>query len=104
MNEARDKFLTEAMGECWHEWGSYNSAVHTRFCNKCFADKRHGINTDFSTPDGFFKLWNWAQKQEWWLESADWLNGGLNTMHVYEYLINPNRFAAMVYNYLREKE
>lgn len=62
MNTERDKFLTKAMGECWHEcdWGQ-------TICKHCGRtnDPRYfdfdQENRTFSTPDGFFKLWNWAR-------------------------------------------
>jgi hypothetical protein len=61
----RDQFLTEMMGECWHEWGC-SLKLESVACIKCgesFFD-----NTDFSTPEGFFRLWNYCKEQEWWGE------------------------------------
>lgn len=48
--ELINKFLTEKMGECWHEW----------------EPKRDNVrNYDFFTWEGFGKLWEWAGEQEW---------------------------------------
>jgi len=64
MNTERDKFLTEAMGWPWHEVVSIDNFKVTCSCgmsgymNPC-------DNLNFSTWDGFGKLWTWAQKQEW---------------------------------------
>lgn len=105
-NLERDKFLTEAMGECWHErkdfsedgYGTYNC----KHCNKRFGG--HGgqleDRLDFSTWAGFGKLWEWSQKQEWWPDFKE-LNGYPN--HIYEDFINPNNFANASYEFLKEE-
>lgn len=80
MNRERDKFLTEAVGECWHTTStSKKVGIDTYYYCQC------GISTyvsdfwedqtvvfrqklDFSTPDCFFKLWNWSKDQAWWEE------------------------------------
>jgi predicted glycosyl hydrolase (DUF1957 family) len=84
MNTKRDKFLTEAMGDYYQLF---------QFPNQ---------NTNFSTWKGFGKLWNWAQKQNWW-------GVGLMGMEVYDgmikipiHFIHPDRFADAVYTYLKE--
>ena len=96
MNTERDKFLTEAMEECWHEFIVDNSSIEwderTTFdeadaiCSKCnehcktWREDRTGyailgdkhlvwqfpsyVYNNFSTPDGFFKLWDWVSNQE----------------------------------------
>ena len=116
----RDKFLTEAMGECWHDWiqktrlGSGRCICQVEghymaYENFVFHAE---MNLDFSTPEGFFKLWNWAKEQEWWTifrksqihrkivkhdrgEKDIW---GLIPAE----LINPDTFANAIYNYLKE--
>ena len=66
MNEERDRFLTEAMGWCWHDYdpdtyvNTYSLEAHV--CNKC-----KGFilgNNDFSQEEDFSKLLDWARKQE----------------------------------------
>ena len=56
----RDKFLTECMGECWHMYNSRKGLVNCIHCQKEMP-----LNNDFSTWDGFGKLWEWTRKQEW---------------------------------------
>jgi hypothetical protein len=63
INEERDRFLTHAMGGCWHEHGDgkpvtmFNLKGH--ICAKCglFYSSRN----DFSTPEDFLKLYEWAK-------------------------------------------
>jgi len=74
----RDQFLTEMMGECWHEtywcaenYDSYKIPVENRnlSCKKC--DVKVCDHPNFSTTEGFFKLWNFCKEQEWWEEFVD---------------------------------
>ena len=117
MTTDRDKFLTEAMGLCWHEEIIWNSTGYGK-CPKCqFADEDgfgHIVfaHTDFSTWPGFGLLWEWAQKQEWfWLfclqqiytensdapfEKIDW------DRNISVGLIHPDRFSGAVYAFLKE--
>ena len=94
MNTERDRFLTEAMGECWHG--------HTiSWCEKC---QIAGRSLSFSIPNGFFKLWDWAIKQDWWSAFGDLYyitpaDGGITAIQL-EYLIDPDRFANTIYQYL----
>jgi hypothetical protein len=82
----RDKFLTEAMGI---NGGWYNHEYVQKW----------GI-IDFQKWAAFGMLWEWAQKQEWWndffqsscYEANDW----------FQLLINPDRFANAVYEFLKE--
>ena len=107
MNIERDKYLTEQMGECWHELAGKKRLV----CSKCL--KLFVNHTDFSTWEGFGKLWDWSQKQEWWdtfvMKELHYSHrthyDGVN--YVYENrlddeLVNPDRFADAVYEYLKE--
>jgi len=63
VNEDRDRFLTEAMGGCWHEDGGGKSV--TKFtlkghvCSKCGLF--YSAANDFSTPEDFMKLHQWAK-------------------------------------------
>jgi len=109
MNEERDKFLTKAIGECWHEPedGYYDySCVHCGIYGrtpKSVIIKR----IDFSTWEVFGKLWEWAIKQEWWTDFCTMsLNegeyfGGYRLPIVMQRLINPDRFADAVYKFLK---
>lgn len=105
----RDEFLTEYMGECVHifdiDWDN-REFVEKHYCLICNADFNHVTKlNDFSTPNGFFKLWNWSQKQEWWLEF--WLQDDLGLQYGLMGMlafIDPNRFADAVYKFLKEKD
>jgi len=63
-----------------------------------------GLTTipDFSTPDGFFKLWDWAQKQEWF---ELFRNTEMMSMHLIKGFswVNPDKFADTVYEFLRKE-
>jgi len=125
MSIARDKFLTEAMGECWHamlkeegteSWDEYSANDTCTFkCSKCGhyeadvqfiqypRDNPMGWMFDgythFSTWEGFGKLWEWSTQQEWWyLWEADYVNifGTLWAVH-------PDRFADAVYEFLTNR-
>ena len=98
MNIERDKFLTEAIGECCHEY------PYGEHCAKCGKLSWDGYDNDFSTPEGFFKLWNWTVKQSWWEKFGDCYyvtpgDGGVTAIQL-EYIIHPDRFANVVYQYL----
>lgn len=120
MNTKRDKFLTEVMGKCWHE------EVHECCVNgelkmvcKCgiYAQKGyHDILSsgfkqtyDFSTWDGYGKLWEWVQGQKWFGDfmwrcepfriTHECLSGP--PMKIWN--IHPSAFATSVYNYLKDK-
>lgn len=103
----RDKFLTEAMGECWHSW-SYSD----RRCLKCnlsytiihvgfhIAPKDGGY-IDFSTWEGFGKLWAWAIGQKWW-DNFRWDIAKSPPHWIPQKIINPDNFANAIYGFLKE--
>lgn len=102
MNTERDKFLTEAMGGCCHEWIDYSFSSPMFRCNKCGTQVVNIPNVnDFSTWEGFGKLWEWIQKMN--------LNGVMSfrcsdmdvQYHYASRFINPDIFADVVYEYLR---
>jgi hypothetical protein len=60
MNDDDRRFLTEAMGECWHEsLRTHEDAtawiVYT--CPKCHKEGYRLTNRTFTTPDDFFAVW-----------------------------------------------
>ena len=63
VNEERDRFLTHAMGGCWHEDGGREPvtmfALKGHICSKCglFYTTRN----DFSTLEDFLQLYEWAR-------------------------------------------
>ncbi len=113
--EERNKILTEAMGDCWHEpetfyyngsgGGSFNQLEvygvcrQKILCIKCGIP--HAINDDFLTWEGFGKLWDWATKQGWW-EKFTWFHQSIKDEILTE-LINPEKFAKAVAEFLQEK-
>ena len=105
----RDKFLTEVMGKCWHEFKTDHWNHHCNKCNKKWH-MPNVSNPDFSTWEGFGKLWEWAIKQEWWMkfEAANfygppgcWECGMGDTKLD---CINPNNLADEIYNFLKETD
>lgn len=95
--EERDKFLTETMGLCWHEskqfiWGS---AVWKE-CTKCKTKKKLK-NNNFSTWEGFGKLYEWLI----WSKYGDEF---LNDYFLFPTHMNPDNFANAVYEYLKDKK
>ena len=62
---------------------------------------------DFSTWQGFGKLWEWAIKQEWWqsfgdtVVYADHVDFDVTICNL-EHFIHPDRFADAVYAFLKE--
>jgi hypothetical protein len=101
MNRDRDQFLTEAMGEVWHvvEEGFVEGFGDTFKCS-CGLDGYPARmcrkkNKTFSTPDGFFKLWEWCENQTWWFEfwhDKAWI----------ELVRNPDKFADAIYDYIQK--
>lgn len=107
MSTERDKFLTKAMGKCWHEWEHFRGWR----CPKCgsLSDNKESerpLNPNFSTWEGFGKLWSWMSSQEWKDEFMDnhvFLDSSVQHDYMFEF-INPNKFADAVYTYLMEKK
>ncbi len=121
--EKQNKFLTEAMGECWHDWtNKYFRCAHcdthmgevTGQYKSNLSDAKFA-NNDFSTWPGFGKLWEWV-KQRWWFDSfilslqpthreseiKENLQEGVRIMQIMEF-VHPDRFASAVYEFLKEK-
>lgn len=113
MCEKRDKFLIEQMGECWHEWYWFDH--HRHVCKHCemraeYSDyselKIKTTNPDFSTWEGFGKLWEWSQRQEWFeqlvYEAHQRIAHRANQEHLWlEPWIQPDAFADSVYAFLK---
>lgn len=95
MKVERDKFLTETMGELW------NNELCP--CEEC---KSFWTNTNFSTWEGFGKLWEWSQKQIGFSEMISqtcYYEMRKNEFSKgYKKIIHPDYFANAVYNYLED--
>lgn len=107
INNERDKFLTEVMGECWHEPLPYDFDTYKGYDECKICHQRIKYNNNFSTWEGFGKLWEWAQKQEWFPELIrqtcyyEMCRNEFSKGH--KSIVNPDYFANAVYAYLKEK-
>lgn len=109
----RDRYLTEQMGECWHEWEQVfkGGGSKCKTCGKYWPlppdEETRKIIQDckFSTWDGFGKLWEWAKHQKWW-DCFFWQMDNKEPLQTedIENLIHPGRFANAVYDYLKSKD
>ena len=66
MNEERDRFLTETMGMCWHDFDP-DDYINTYSLEAYICKKCKGFilgNNDFSVEEDFSRLLDWAKGQE----------------------------------------
>jgi hypothetical protein len=66
----RDEFIHEKVrGLCWHIPVGTSTGMEY-ICNKCRISLKSHItkkaNSDYSSPSGWWKLWEWSKNQEWW--------------------------------------
>lgn len=103
MNTERDKFLTEAIGECWHEHTMTCGYNLTRTGEYVSDIKSTSYPNDFSSWNGFGKLWEWVSRQESMMCGlASRYNGEQAKIKLI--YISPDTFADAVYNYLKEQQ
>jgi len=105
----RDKFLTELVGECWHdEYSHEGPTFQERYdkyvCLRCGFEVSYTpsfYKMNFSTWENFGKLWKFAQKQNWWNDfRRDYcLVGGWKGWSFDEDIINPDKLADAIYNF-----
>ena len=98
-------------GECWHEFPAYTrdsiEYPGQQKCVKCgklfpnvIAVLGHP-NPDFTTPDGFFWLWERAKEQDWWDEFC---NASPHKAWLFSICwINPTRFTEALKQYLSKE-
>ena len=76
-----NKFLTETIGECWHEHqinhlgsSKYECSCGGNWDSYALEEPDHHteIPIDFFTWEGFGKLWEWASEQPWFLKWWVW--------------------------------
>ena len=101
-----NKYLTEAMGVCWHEWP--NSSTPCIKCGQRSNMSDIGMHNNFLTWEGFGKLWQWANEQEWIGEFIYWYNSNMvideERLHtILSDLVDPEFFAKAVVEFLQEK-
>ena len=112
MNEDDAKYLTLAIGECWHEFGS---RYHPDCCVHCgnWLGRELPDRHLFNTWEEFGLVWEWSQTQKWWPKFVS-QNGdyqfdepaaGLKECGwVDTYIIDPTRFPKLITDFLRERE
>jgi len=102
MSIERDKFLTEAMGKCWHE-GQH--PIYCTPCAKCgeISSTFRPLHFDFSTWAGFGLAWEWVQSQNWRGSFMRYYWNATKWNHVFD-LINPDRFSDALYAFLKERK
>lgn len=102
MNKERDKFLTEATGEQFHDFVSVNGSSFLR-CTTCSEWSYRVSNPKFSTWEGFGKLWEWSQEQEWIFQLYLFLELNKDCAAWTQY-IDPDSFANVIYEFLKEQQ
>jgi hypothetical protein len=113
VDQNRDKYLTEAMG-LYHKSEKRENDVYYCVCGKVWgsdcAAKSINCIPSFYAWTGFGKLWEWAQEQEWWKDfgpfghfEIDFGKREYKVMLDFT-LINPDRFANAVYEFLKARE
>jgi hypothetical protein len=105
MNTDRDRFLTEAMGGCWHEasrdpvFDDSPRCVCGKWWSACYENK----NPNFSTWEGFGKLFCWAKEQRWWDSFRyEFIRSPGGGAYLDEY-IAPDRMSNAIYEFLKER-
>ena len=106
----RDKFLTEAMGQCYHDPLGGMTPLRTH-CSKCDTPLPI-FNPNFSTWQGFGLLWSWVLSQEWYWHfdchlmyapSGHEFTKNDSDGYLHKDYIHPDKFADAVYEYLKNK-
>ena len=104
MNEERDRFLTEAMGMCWHDFDPDNNRINTYSLEAYICRKCKGLilgNNDFTVEEDFSRLLDWAKGQKRFQEflarfnEADLKDTGKGQ-------VSRNKFADELYILLRQ--
>lgn len=98
----RDKFITEAMGKCWHQY----KCIDFEYICKCgdISNSLFALNPTYSTWDGFGKLFEWSIKQDWWKELLTHWVDDFAPVDVPCMYINPVVFTDSIYDFLKDKE
>jgi hypothetical protein len=128
MINERDKFLTEFIGECYHEKISFLRTSPQYYRDEKISDWRdyaecdvcheylgwEGPNefsyrNDFSTSKCFFKLWNFSITKDWWHSFLAFVMFKFKMkapefiFHGLTQLINPTQFADLLYDFLKRE-
>jgi hypothetical protein len=110
----RDKYLTEAMGECWHEQHIKNDKHIWCVCGEeftRFSDLREHIAyrvESFSTWEGFGKLkdfmCNLPDSERFFDSYIDELTQRADDVTETFRRLQPDHFADVVYEFLKERD
>lgn len=91
-NLERDKFLTERVHLAWFDGNLSLDEIPV---------------VDFSTWEGFGKLWEWVKKQTWFCNFY-WhyfiTDDGRAVHLVHTAKLNPDSLASVLYEYIKENE
>jgi len=103
-DEQKDKLIVEALGECWHEYDG--TSVWCKHCGSLIYGPHDRPN--LATPEGFFWIWERAQKKEWWPIFKAWFWGHDGVRHlpmmIPEEFIDPIRGRDALAEWLRNNE
>jgi hypothetical protein len=112
MYTSRNEYLNEKLFKwCIPQWkiDSEWNGVEREYFRRCMicgkSEYEHSLRNpliDFSTWEGFGKLWEKCNEQDWWKELEYYLdlNSGifLNVMY-----ISPDTFSNAVFKFLKER-
>jgi hypothetical protein len=122
-NEEINKYLTEAMGECWHEAGSKRRIWDARVQRDCSCgessrwehittdvSKYRFLQNDFSTWTGYGKLrgfydgWGQSRRLDFWtfIMSHDLDKVYRDDWDIAIYVFHKDRLAPLMYEFLKE--
>lgn len=105
--EEANRTIHEAMGLCWHIWEYIDVQGLDIICLKCHSTATwysKSPNPDYTSREGFWDAWEWAQEQPWfdqWL-----LDRGLGRLPIstVKNLVDPKFFATTLAEFLKERD
>ena len=110
----RNQFLTEKMGLKYHkvirEFNEFGYLTYECSCGLTYSwHQQCGENINFSTWEGFGKLWEWCLKQEWWddfvfTNASGYAPHAKYQWYLSQHIIHPDRFADAVAKFLGWKK
>ena len=112
-DQKKDKLIVEALGGCWHNWTYFSATAlcadeSDYQCSKCGQWKSEQEFKSLATPEGFFWIWERAQKKEWWPIFKAWFWGHDGVRHlpmmIPEEFIDPIRGRDALAEWLRNNE
>ena len=99
MTEEINKYLTEAIGECWHEF----EFIDFEYICGCGLSSHTPVvkHNDFFTWEGFGKLFSWAKGQRWWIDFI--LTRQQSGVYNFCERLTPEVFARSIYAFLNKE-